>query len=414
VGRSVLVAALLCALAAALPASAAAGVKAGAAAVDASWHVGASAGQYASDPQIDPTERTLDPGAHATLRRGSYGVQSRLQVRAIVIEGANGGRVAIVKNDLYIPQDLLWRRTAQILETKGIGIGRSNLTMAVSHNHSSPFYSSTSPGAWTFQDVFDVRFFDYYAKRMAEAVETAARNLKPVRVGASVSSFDKAHRHSFGPSIADDGSPAGYPNSDADHDLTVVRFDDISDPANPKPLANLVNWSLHPEMLDGNNLISADYLGPLERMVDRETGAMTIYTQNAVGTAEPERSTYHSIHERLEFTHREYAQSEYAARLMADAIVDTSKDVERGTPRRATPTASCPSPPTSRSRWRTASSPGRSPIPTRARRTAAPTRRWPGTRASAACPPARRPTAASASCSGSRGSTRRRSPAPPR
>jgi len=318
----------------ALPAGAsAAGLKAGVASVDASWHVGASAGQYAGDPQIDPAERSLDPGAHATLRAGSYGVQSRLEVRAIVIEGGDGRRVAIVKNDLYIPQDLLWRRAVQILEAKPeLGVGRRNLTMAVTHNHSSPYYSSTSPGAWTFQDVFDVRFYNYYAERMAAAVEEAARNLKPARVGASVSYFDKTHRHSFGPAVADDGTPAGYPNSDVDHDLTVVRFDDMSDPAHPKPLANLVNFSLHPEMLNGNNLISADYLGPLERMVDRETDALTIWTQNDVGTAEPERSTYHSVHERLEFTHREYAQSEYAARLMADAIVDTWRDVARGTP----------------------------------------------------------------------------------
>ena len=58
--------------------------------------------------------------------------------------------------------------------------------MAVTHDHSSPYYSSTSWGVWAFQDVFDVRFFDYYAKRMAEAVERAAGDLKPVRVGASV------------------------------------------------------------------------------------------------------------------------------------------------------------------------------------------------------------------------------------
>ena len=109
-----------------------------------------------------------------------------------------------------------------------------------------------------------------------------------------MSTFDKTHRHSFGPAIADDGTPAGYPHSDADHDLTVVRFDDVSDPSSPKPLANLVNYSLHPEFLEGNDLISADYVAPLQRMVDRATGGLTIYTQNAVGTAEPERSTYHS------------------------------------------------------------------------------------------------------------------------
>ena len=56
-----------------------------------------------------------------------------------------------------------------------------------------------------------MRFFDYYAKRMAEAVEQAADSLVPVRIGASVSTFDKTHRHSFGPAVADDGTPAGYP-----------------------------------------------------------------------------------------------------------------------------------------------------------------------------------------------------------
>jgi hypothetical protein len=114
--------------------------------------------------------------------------------------------------------------------------------------------------------------------------------------------------------------------------MVVVRFDDVSNPKRPKPLANLVNFSLHPEFLEGNDLISADYIGPLERMVDRATEGLTIFTQNAVGTSEPERSSFHSIHERLEFTHRDYAQAEYGARLMADSIVDTWRDVARRTP----------------------------------------------------------------------------------
>ena len=330
--RAALAASVACAaIAAGAAPAAAAQLRAGVAKVDATWHVGASAGQYASNPGID---HGVDPTTHSVARATSYGVQSRLEVRALVVEGADGRRVALVKNDLYIPQDLLWRRTAQILAAGNSGIGLENFTMAVTHNHSSPYYSSTAPGVWTFQDVFDVRFFEYYAKRMALAVERAAANMKPVRVGASVSRFDKVHRHSFGPALADDGTPAGYPQSDADHDLTVVRFDDISNPRRPKPLANLVNYSLHPEFLSGNNLISADYIAPLERMVDRGSKALTIYTQNDVGTAEPERSTYHSIHERLEFTHREYQQAEYGARLMADAILDTGRDIEKRTPER--------------------------------------------------------------------------------
>ncbi len=315
----------------AAPAAAQGAVKAGAAEVDASWHVGASAGQYASDGTF-ASEEGLDPHTHSTRRASSYGRQSELKVRALVVEGPDGKRVAIVKNDLYIPQDGLHRRTAQLLEAGDSGVTRETLTMAVTHNHSSPYYSSPSWGVWVFQDVFDVRFFDYMSKRQAEAVEKAAANLKPVRVGASVNQFDKTHRHSFGPAVADDGTPAGYPNSDSDHDMVVVRFDDITNPRKPKPLANLVNFPLHPEFLDGNDLISADYLGPLQRMADRGTGAMTIWTQGSVGTAEPERSTYHSIHERLEFSHKEYAQAEYGARLMADSLIDAFKDIERRTP----------------------------------------------------------------------------------
>ena len=308
-------------------------VRAGVAKVDASWRVGASAGQYASDGTFIGNHG-VDPGRHSTRRAASYGVQSRLQARALVVEGPDGKRVAIVKNDLYIPQDLLFRRTAQILEQRGTsGIGRATLTMAASHNHSSPMYSSSSWGVWAFQDVIDVRFFEYYAQRQAEAVERAAAALVPVRVGASVSRFDKTARHSFGPQVADDGTPAGYPVDDIDDDLTVIRFDDVSDPARPKPLANLVNFSLHPEFLNGNDLISGDYIAPLERMVDRGSGgAMTIFTQNAPGTAEPERSAYHPVRERLEFTHREYGQAEYGARLMADAVLDTAQDVARATP----------------------------------------------------------------------------------
>ncbi len=98
--------------------------------------------------------------------------------------------------------------------------------------------------------------------------------------------------------------------------MTVIRFDDAS---SDEPIVNLINFSQHPEFLEGNDLISADYVGPFERMMDRETGAVTVYTQGSVGTSEPERSSFHSIHERLEFSHRDYAQAEWGARLMADA-----------------------------------------------------------------------------------------------
>src|SRR4029453_12183763 len=135
-----------------------------------------------------------------------YGVQSRLEARALVVEEAGGRRLAGVKKDLYIPQDLPWGPPAQILQSKNIGIDQSNLTMAVTHDHSSPYYSSTAWGAWTFQDVFDVRYYEYYAQRMAEAVEKAAADLRPVKVGAATTTIDKPQRNALGPAGADDGT----------------------------------------------------------------------------------------------------------------------------------------------------------------------------------------------------------------
>jgi hypothetical protein len=184
------------------------------------------------------------------------------------------------------------------------------------------YYSSTAWGAWAFQDVFDIRFYETMARRFADAVEQAAERTVPVRVSARTGTLDALHRNSMGPSKADDGTPAGYPHAESEHTFTVVRFDDVSS-RTPKPLAVLLNYSGHPEFLEGNNLLSADYLGPLERFIDRETGATTVFTQNAVGTAEPERSSFHDFHQRLEFTHREYAQAELGARILADAVVGT-------------------------------------------------------------------------------------------
>ena len=102
--------------------------------------MGASAGQYASDregfetdalveaitdqepPELHP-DRLLtadsDPNLHATKRKPSYGVQSRLSVRAIVVQGTNGAPVALVKSDNYLAQDLLVRRVGQLLAKAG-------------------------------------------------------------------------------------------------------------------------------------------------------------------------------------------------------------------------------------------------------------------------------------------------------
>src|SRR3954453_5101699 len=151
-------------------------VQAGAAVLDGTSHVGSSAGQYASTRNEGYGD--VDPHAQSVKNKASYGIESREQVRALVVKGTDGNLIAMVSDDHYIPQDALWRRTAQILDQKTGGlINTKNLTMTVTHNHSSPSYSSLDWGVWSFQDVFDFRFFDYYPNQNANAVIAALDNL---------------------------------------------------------------------------------------------------------------------------------------------------------------------------------------------------------------------------------------------
>jgi hypothetical protein len=333
----------------AVPAAPAKTVKAGVAVVDATWKVGASAGQYAGNRVLDAEDFASvdpeDPHVLSILRVPSYGIESRLSVRALVVEGTDGSRIALATNDLYIPQDLLNQRVSTILKehdrnvTLGLADGPpvrvtdANLAISVSHSHTSPYYSAAAWGVWAFQDVFDIRYFEYMAQRHAQAVILAANNLKPVRMGAVEVPFDYTQRHSFGPQTGDDGTPAGYPQRENDLSISVIRFDDISDRADPKPLATYFTLGQHPEMLEGNNLISGEWVQDALRMVDMATGGTTLHAQNNTGTSEPDRNgEAHAPEVRAEFSHREYAQAERAARQVANAVLRGFNAVGTGAP----------------------------------------------------------------------------------
>src|SRR4051795_12743147 len=257
-------------------------VKAGAAKVDGTYHVGSSAGQYASTR--DGGYGDYDPHLQSVKNMASYGVRSRESVRALVIKGADGKYAALVSDDHYIPQDALFKRTAQLASAAtGGALNESNITMSITHNHSSPSYSSLDWGVWTFQDVFDFRFYDYYAKQNAAALMQAFNNLHNVRVSATVRYFDKTQRNPLGAGRDDDGAPAQFTDSYSDHDLSVIRFENIDNPAAPQALSTLVNLGQHPEFLNGYDLITSEFPGVMERFVDRTVGGITIFTQNATG-----------------------------------------------------------------------------------------------------------------------------------
>jgi hypothetical protein len=312
------------------------GLRVGVATVDATWRVGAGSGQYTDKEPGSLALLTggwVDPFHHSTLQAPSYGVHSRLDYRALLVEGSDGGRVALVKSDSYLAQDLLTRRAAQLLAGGSSGIGYEQLVLMASHNHSSPYRTTPAAGVWAFQDVMDLRAFEYHARQIAAAVEAAAADLRPARMGATVVEHRIYKGNIAGPARADDGTPAGYPDDHADAGLTVVRFDDLSGPA-PKPLAVFVNHGQHPESLDAYDLITADYLAPLQRMVGRDLGATLVFSQGDVGSSEGPylRDDAQVLPDGVvrAWAHVGHAQTERGARYLADSIVAGWREIGRG------------------------------------------------------------------------------------
>ncbi|HWH27510.1 MAG TPA: neutral/alkaline non-lysosomal ceramidase N-terminal domain-containing protein, partial [Mycobacteriales bacterium] len=206
-------------------------VRAGVGIVDATWNVGAAAGQY-SDPNSSLVENVgtggdVDPHAFSRIKEKSYGTHSRLTVRALVVEGTDGQRVALLKSDNYLAQDLLLRRVGQLLEQAGSGVAYDDILHAASHNHSSPYYTTSSPGVFVFQDAFDQRMFEYQARAFRDAIVEAEQALRPARMAAHTVQHSAFKANVVGPATADDGTPAGYPREYGDTGVVVMRFDEL-------------------------------------------------------------------------------------------------------------------------------------------------------------------------------------------
>ncbi|MGJ8670263.1 MAG: hypothetical protein ACSHXK_12295 [Oceanococcus sp.] len=292
---------------------------AGVAVVDASWHFGASAGQFAGTGVGIADGRGFDPYGHAVRKVGSDILGSRITTRALVVQGSNDKVLAIVANDLYLPNDLLRRRVAQLLVAEGsTGIGIDNLAMTVSHSHTSPFYSTPAIGPWVFQDVMDLRFFEYMAQRMSDAIVQAHSNMRPATMGGAAFYANDIRAHTYGPKISPDGSPAGQPHDYTTRQAYVLRFDDADSGEN---FANWVVLGVHPEWVWGEEIMNGDVTHAVMRMLDRETGAVTVMSQSETGTSGPHKDERaHKGPERREFQESNLAGTDRAARLFADNV----------------------------------------------------------------------------------------------
>jgi hypothetical protein len=206
------------------------------------------------DPLL-PISGGVGPSHPATQKRGE------LTVRALVLADEDT-KVAIVSADfLGFPSVLADKARAQVK-----GIPPENILIGATHTHSGP-------DCYGFPDgkggtAADLKYLDSVCARMADAINEAAAKLQPASLKIATGEAQGKIAYNY------------YADRLYDPRCHVIQ----AIGSDGKPLATLVNYAIHPEVLGSRQgICSPDLIGPLyDRLQERGAG-VGIFMNSAQG-----------------------------------------------------------------------------------------------------------------------------------
>ena len=197
------------------------------------------------------------------------GVHDPVTATAIVLKDGQK-KVALVGADmLFIPASL---KQEVLKRIAGTGLDSGSLFMSAAHDH-----SGVEGMAMNRNNVFNNKHIGVFtddlllfnADKIAECIRGACSTFVPARVSVARTNLPGLNRNRRGDSVVDD-------------ELTVAEFES----ADGKVLAVLANWTAHPTILGGNNmLISGEWPGYMQRYVSAHVKdqPVVLYTNGAEG-----------------------------------------------------------------------------------------------------------------------------------
>lgn len=265
-----------------------------------------------------------EAGVYSRLFEPGLGIEEPPDVKAMVIRRGEL-KVAVVRADIYLMHEYIHRRVAELVEAE-TGLGRDQIFLAGTHNHSAPQPSFPAPGVWSLADGFDPRHFVYLAHSIAEAIIAADSDLRPARLRAMRSEFRDVQFNIIGPSTVElasgqEGAEAeeirvGYPVEHFDGDLDLLYFDSAQDPH--EPIALLFAFGMHPETLPNNHgLTSGEFPVHVEKHLAHRLGFSTMWLPGPLGDIEPDRGRNNEDHQ---FWRESFAALHQMSPIIADAV----------------------------------------------------------------------------------------------
>ena len=208
-------------------------------------------------------------------------VHDALHARALVLDDGATKLAIVVADMCMVPRDVVLAAKARVKQQSGID--PSHVLISATHAHSCP------TGSGVFQSDPDPKYTEFLATRIADAVQEAAHNLVPARIGWGVGKnadqvFNRRWKMKPGTIPAD---PFGR-KADTVKMNPAPGSPDLIEPAGPidpdvwvlaaqtlegRPIGLVANYSLHYVGGVGPGHISADYFGAFATRVRELLGA---------------------------------------------------------------------------------------------------------------------------------------------
>lgn len=248
---------------------------AGSAAVDITPPVGTPMWGYGSRSGVlSPTAwfaqktgaTTFDTDLYAKAFLASEGIHQRLFARAVVLQDADGDRVALTQLDLGSVSGALHQAVAE--RVADVGIARTHLLLAPSHTHAGPGALHANPFHWVgFGDVYDPRVVGALADAIAAAIVAATGELAPAAVAVGRDTIEDATRNrAFEAYLRNpEADPDATPGTAINRTLTMIRADTLDG----EPLGAFSVFPNHGTVQGADQLLlSGDNAGYAARLLE--------------------------------------------------------------------------------------------------------------------------------------------------
>jgi hypothetical protein len=150
------------------------------------------------------------------------------------------------------------------------GVPPENVLIGATHTHSGP-------DAYAFPDEkgntgADLDYLEGCVKKVAEAVNEAVENLEPAALKIAVGEAQGKIAFNY------------YADQLYDPRCGVIQAFGKGGKNNGKPMATLVNYAIHPEVIGANQgILSPDLCGPLYDRIEQAAGGIAVFMNGAQG-----------------------------------------------------------------------------------------------------------------------------------